>query len=758
MDKKALIIAEKPSAARAIAEALGGFARRQNYLESREYYLSWAMGHLVELADPEEYDPKWKRWSLATLPILPASWRLRVAAATRAQFEVLGRLAGRASRLINACDAGREGELIFRYIAEVLGVALPVQRLWVSSLTREAIRQGFARLLPGSEYDRLYQSALCRARGDWLVGMNATRAFTTRFGELLSVGRVQTPTLALLVRREEEIRQFRPEPYWQVLADFRTAGGAGYRGQWWDPDAGTDRLTTAAAAAAVAERVRAAGAGTVAAVQETDVTEKPPQLFDLTALQREANRRFGLTAAATLKAAQELYEAKLITYPRTDSRYLPRDVAAAVGRPLGALAAAPAYAPLMDRVDPQRIWNGRVVNDARVTDHHAIIPTGEAVPTLAGTGAKIFDLVARRFLANLYPDARFQDTEVITAVGADSFHSRGRVTLDPGWQAVERPAPPAGAEAAEAAAALPPLRPGEAVQVQEVAVERKQTQPPRRYTEAALLGAMEHAGREVEDEALKEAMRGRGLGTPATRAAIIERLKKVGYIETRGKLLLPTPKGERLVSLVARVGAGVLLSAELTGEWEKRIADIQAGTGDPAALLAGIRELTVQVVEQVRNAPEGAGPDPAAAPAAAGSPASGPPAASAPAGAAAGGARAGVPAGTCPRCGAPVLRRSRDWRCTGAGCTLRIPGYLCGRSIGPDLAGLLLREGRTGLVADFVSPRTGKAFAAYLVLRDTDVGFEFPADRKGRRGAPRRSGGRGGPGRGKARGAAAAEG
>lgn len=771
--KKPLIIAEKPSAARAVADALGGFQNAGTHLESAQYMLSWALGHLVELWEPEDYDPRWRRWSLGNLPIVPAAFRVKVIQKTRAQFETLRKLERRASGLINACDAGREGELIFRYVVEAMGAGrLPVRRLWVSSLTREAIRKGFAALQPQSAYDRLYASAVCRARGDWLVGMNATRAFTARFGELLSVGRVQTPTLALLVRRELEIRAFQSEPYWEVTAAFQPeAPLAVYTGKWFGP-AG-DRLPDAETAAAVVARVRAAGRGQVAARTEQETSERPPQLFDLTSLQRDANRRYGLTAAATLKAAQQLYEAKLITYPRTDSRYLTRDMARTVVRPLKALARLPEYQSLAAGADLERIWNGRVVNDARVTDHHAIIPTGEAIGALTGAPARVFDLVARRFLAQFYPEARFLEVDLITAVGPDTFRSRGKQVLQEGWRVVEPPAEPRGAgrsgrgktadagagrgaasaagagaadpgDAEEAAAVLPAVREGDPVAVQEVAAVRKETQPPRRFTEAMLLGAMESAGKEMEEEALREAMKGRGLGTPATRAATIERLKQVGYIETRGKLLVPTEKGERLVRLAGAVGSQVLLSADLTGEWEKRIADIQGGHDDPERLLAAMQELATQVVDQVRTAGTAVGDTGAAAPDTGGG---GPGPAAEDAALLADTAGAGVRAGTCPLCGGTVARTSRDWRCAGAGCELRIPGFLCGKPLGPDVAGILLREGRTQLIAGFVSPRTGKSFSAYLVLQGPRVGFEFPprgAAQRGKRGARKAAPAKGG--------------
>ncbi|MFS8640994.1 MAG: DNA topoisomerase, partial [Symbiobacteriaceae bacterium] len=438
MEGKPLIIAEKPSAAMAIAQALGGFRKREGYLESETYLLSWAVGHLVELLPPEAYDPRWKRWSMDTLPILPEVFRLQVLPSTRSRFQTLARLGRQAPYLVNACDAGREGELIFRYICEAAGLAKPVLRLWVSALTPAAIRAAFAEMKPQEHYDRLYRSARCRAEGDWLVGINASRAFTVKFGELFSAGRVQTPTLAMVVRREREIEAFRPEPYWEVTATFRTPDGREYSGKWFGPDG--DRLSTADAAREVVERVRGRP-GRVESCEEKPVSERPPQLFDLTSLQREANRRYGLTAAATLKAAQALYEAKHITYPRTDSRYLSRALVPQLPGLVRALAARPDLAPLAAQADLSRVTFGtrRVVDDAKVTDHHAIIPTTEVPQRLTGAEAKIYDLIVRRFLAQFYPDARFLEQEVITCAGdlPDRFRSRGRQVLDPGWRQLE---------------------------------------------------------------------------------------------------------------------------------------------------------------------------------------------------------------------------------------------------------------------------------------------------------------------------------
>lgn len=715
---KPLIIAEKPSAARAIAEALGGFSRREGYLESDQYLLSWAVGHLLELMAPEDYEPRWKRWSLESLPILPPAFGLKVAARTKSQYDLLVRLGRQAPELINACDAAREGELIFRYICQAGGLRQPVRRLWVSALTKSAIRKAFGEIRPAAEYDRLYRSALCRAQGDWLVGMNATRVFTVKYNELLSVGRVQTPTLALLVRREEAIERFAPEGYWEVHAGFEASGERQYQGQYFSEEG--NRLKRADEAEAVRSRVQGQP-GRVESVQSKQAAERPPQLYDLTSLQRDANRRFGLTAAATLKTAQALYEAKLITYPRTDSRHLSQSQTAGLTAILKGLGAHPDLRLAAAGADLSLVHPGnrRVIDDSKVTDHHAIIPTGESASKLTGAEATLYGLIARRFLAQFYPDARYEETEVITAAGPlpDRFRSRGRRLLQAGWKAVEpEPAGKAKARArgkgeadgsedagdgAEPAGPLPALTEGEPVLTREAQVKEKSTEPPRRYNEATLLGAMESAGKEMDDEALREAMKGRGLGTPATRAAIIERLKQVGYITLEKRTLTPTEKGRRLIALAERVGAQVLLSAELTGEWEKRIADIQAGTYDPDRFMAEVKILAAQVVEGARRA-EGPVPQERGQPSAA------------------------QALGACPRCGRGVMPSGRNWVCSTASCGLRIPGWLCGKVIEPAVAATLLKKGKSSLLTGFVSQRTGKSFRAYLVLREGKVEFEFP--------------------------------
>lgn len=732
---KPLIIAEKPSAARAIAGALGGFQRKEGYLESPDWAIAWCYGHLVELGDAEDYDPAYKRWRLEHLPILPEQFRLKALPRAAAQLRLIERLSRNASFLVNACDAGREGELIFGYICRKLGLTQPAKRLWVSSLTAEAIREGFRRLRPEEEFQDLYLSAECRSQGDWLTGINGTRAFTRRFDELLSIGRVQTPTLAMVVRREREIQAFQARPYWEVFATFRvppvgapglTPGGVSeaapgglpdatpvgvYVGKWFGAE---DRLWERAMAEEVAAKVDGRPGG-VEKFETRETSEKPPGLFDLTTLQRECNRRFGLTASATARAAQELYETRLITYPRTDSRYLTRDLVPTLPRVLRGLSAVAGYRELVHGADPSRVGYGnrRVVDDARVTDHHAIIPTGEGPGTLLGAAQKVYDAVTRRFLAQFYPDAVFRETEVITNSEGERFRTHQKSPLTPGWTVVEGTGK--SQTAVERAAELPPgLGPGTAVEVAKVDVQERETQPPKRYTEGTLLAAMEAAGREIEDEALREAMKRRGLGTPATRAAIIERLKEVGYLLAEKRVLKPAEKGCALIDRVERVDAGILLSPELTGEWEKRIADIQAGAYDPSRFLAEIRQMVRQLVAQVKNAaavPSAStvDPGPSVDPGSAGDPGE---------------------LGKCPACGRSVLKASRGWACSNPDCDLTIPGYLCGKVLDASLVRQLLSRGATRGIAGFKS-KAGKPFSAVLVLEKGRVEFRFP-DRKRR--------------------------
>src|SRR5690242_9213363 len=517
---KQLVIAEKPSVGQDYARALGGgFQKHEGYLESDERIVSWAVGHLVELAEPEDYDDSLKRWSIKTLPVLPEQFKLRPDARNKKQLDVLKRLIKRddVDDIVNGCDAGREGELIFRYIMDVAKTTKPVQRLWVSSMTKDAIRDGFANLRPGEEMEPLAAAARSRSEADWLVGMNATRAATVKgraLGGVVSLGRVQTPTLALIVRRDLEIDAFVPQTYFQVDARFGLEGPRAYVGRWFEGK--EDRTSEREIAEAVATAAGGAPAK-VASVKRTERKTRPPLLYDLTSLQRDANSRYGLSAQRTLAAAQRLYEGStagaVITYPRTRSQFLPADQIGSLkgrARSLTALPQVRAAAQYVAGLDVLPL--ARVVDDSKVDDHHAIIPTGE-LPTkeLTGDDARIFDLVVRRFLAVFHPEAKFEDTEIITVAAEHRFRTRGRRLIEAGWR---------GAAFGEEAAAeepqqgdddeprqvLPKVDDGERGTCEQAEVLEKQTKPPARYSEASLLRDMETAGKQIEDEELRQAM------------------------------------------------------------------------------------------------------------------------------------------------------------------------------------------------------------------------------------------------------------
>ncbi|MBL0216195.1 MAG: DNA topoisomerase III [Myxococcales bacterium] len=656
-----LVIAEKPSVARDLARVLGvRGGGGKHALEGEQFVITWCIGHLVELEEPAAYDPAWKAWRLDRLPMLPQQFQLRGSKHALPQLRAVETLLRDRSfaAVINACDAGREGELIFRYVYQHAGSRLPIRRLWISSLTDDAIRKGFAALRPGQDYDRLGDAARSRSEADWLVGMNATRAITAKGREaghdaLYSIGRVQTPTLAMLVERERAIQAFVPRPYWEVTAALRTEEGAPVPARWRFERAA--RLGTAELAEQIAARDRAEPAAVVELVRSRTVREPPPQLFDLTSLQRTANRRYGFSAQRTLEIAQALYERhKLITYPRTDSRHLSADVAAELTPAFTALAAVPAYArfaqPLLDT--PPRP-NRRIVDDAKVHDHHAIIPTGTRIvrEALDRDLARVFDLIAIRFLGAFYPDAEIAVTEAWLRTGPatgapptgtfdtelilgalpplpDRYLARGRVRLVAGWQEVagigpEGTARPRAGEARDDArdgedereptGMLPVLVEGQRLTGTYTPVA-KETKPPLRFTEATLLGAMEGAGRAMDDEAMRAAMKDTGLGTPATRASIIETLLRRTYIERDQKWLVPTPTG---IGLISAIPVPSLASPELTGGWEARLAAIARGEDTRAAFMGDIARYVSGIVDAIRGASPPPAPPPGSAPAAA---------------------------------------------------------------------------------------------------------------------------------------------
>ncbi len=698
-----LIVAEKPSVGRDIAGALGEHRRGKGALAGDGWTVTWALGHLVELAPPDAYGDEYKKWRLESLPILPSRFKVKVSPKTREQFAVVKGLLKDPSvgEVVNACDAGREGELIFAYLYGLSGCKKPVRRLWISSLTPEAIRGGFAALREEASMKPLEDAARSRSEADWAVGMNATRAYSVKFGRpgnVLSVGRVQTPTLKLLVEREREIEDFKPEKFWTVHARF-AGEGAGeihtYDGVWFKNK--QNRLSQKEAAERIAEKVRG-GTGTVRKVQRKTQNEKPPLLFDLTELQRNANARYGFTADRTLRAAQALYEdKKLVTYPRTSSRYLSGDLVKTLKKRVAAAGALPELAPFaekllaLDRLPTSK----RVVDDAKVTDHHAIIPTGrKASGSLPADEAKVYDLVARRFLAVFFPAARFENTTVVTAVGEETFLSRGRVVLESGWRALYPDG--VGGRKEKEPPVLPPLEEGREWAVAKVGVKEGETKPPPRYSESALLGAMETAGRLVEDEELRQQMKESGLGTPATRAAIIERLIKVGYLAREKKTLVPTAKGRSLVELL---GESPLVSPELTARWEKRLARMERGQERREGFMGDIGSFVTALVEQVRSL-EGERVVAAYE-------------------SAASGGRSREPLGACPKCGSPVVETRKSYGCSAwkGGCDFAIWKTVAGKRVSEAQARQLLSRGRTGRLRGFKS-RAGKPFAAALKLGD----------------------------------------
>jgi len=728
-----LIIAEKPAVAKDIARVLGKFASRNGYLENQQYIISWAIGHLVELAQPEDYDPVLKTWSIGSLPIIPREFKLKANRSTYKQFKVVKELLGRrdVAEVINACDAGREGELIFRYIYQLAGCRLPIKRLWISSLTDEAIMAGFEGLRNGDQYESLADAARCRSESDWLVGINGTRGFTKKCGTLLSIGRVQTPTLAILVKREKEIRNFVPEPYWQVEVEFLSPVGK-YKGLWFGRSGQNgDRLDCLPAAEAIAAKVRGQ-MGRVESLEKKEQKQPPPLLFDLTELQREMNKRFGFSASKTLKVAQSLYEeAKLITYPRTDSRYLSKDMVKTLPGILRKIGVGEYRDFSLEILAKERLpLAPRTVNDKKVSDHHAIIPTGKT-PNLQGLSKdqlRVYDAVVRRFLANFYPSAELVNTTVVTGVAGEKFRTKQKVVVVPGWRAVY-----GGETSEDEVLDFPQLAEGMEVQALEAEILEKETKPPNRYTEASLLSAMETAGKLVEDEELREAMKHGGLGTPATRAAIIERLIQVGYVERQKKSLIPTEKGIRLIEVIP---VPELISPELTGSWEKKLADIHQGTYTRQEFMEEINGFIHRIVRQVKAMgtvaiPEGPAKGKGRGKKSGRGEKAGNREAIQESKAAARQAAAAGEGGTgelgfCPRCGGVIIRGKKGYGCSNwkQGCDFVVWMEIAGKKLTEKQVQTLLDKGKTGVIKGFVSG-SGRKFDARLALRDGKVDFEY---------------------------------
>lgn len=594
---KTIVLAEKPSVAKEMARVLKCSKSGKGYIEGSKYVITWALGHLVTLAEPGDYDKKYRQWRLEDLPMLPEKLKLRVIRRTSHQFRQVSSLMKRSdiTDLVIATDAGREGELVARWIMRLSGWKKPFKRLWISSQTDQAILQGFAKLKPGNDYNNLFNAAVCRAEADWLIGLNVTRALTCKFDAQLTAGRVQTPTLAMIIEREKEIKNFKAVDYWILRVDF-----GDYSGYWRD-EKGNIRIFDQKKALEIAEKIKGQ-TGEIVKVTVEEKKEHPPLAYDLTELQRDANRRYSFSAQKTLSVLQGLYERhKLVTYPRTDSRYITSDMVDTLPDRLKSISAGP-YAALVRPLLREKLSPGKnFVNDSRVTDHHAIIPTEQPVNlgALDADEKKVYDLIAKRFITVLYPVYRYDRITIITTVKGETFYSKGKVVKDLGWRAVtvkpERQGD--GEEDSIPEQTLKYQRKGERKQVKSCKIKKAKTQPPPRYTEATLLTAMESPGKFIEDDVLRESIKQGGLGTPATRAEIIEKLLNNFYIERNGRELIPTSKGEQLINLVP----SALKSPELTARWELRLSKIARGIESDKKFIADIRVNAKELVDAIRQ-------------------------------------------------------------------------------------------------------------------------------------------------------------
>ncbi len=717
---KSLVITEKPSVARDITQVFGGFTEEDGgaYYENDDMVVTFAVGHLFELLPPEEVDEKYKRWTLDVLPILPPEFKYRPKKGQSDRIRAIKKLLARddIDTVVNACDAGREGELIFREIVDHLGNTKPIQRLWLQSMTDNAIREGFQALRPGEELEGLADAAACRARSDWLIGMNATRALTKRLKTrkektAWSAGRVQTPTLTMLVDREMEVLAHVPKPYWRVTATFEH-DGLSYEGAWFDPefkadaedpDRKDDRIFDEARAQAIKDAI----AGQTATADETrkPSKESAPPLFDLTSLQREANRRFSWSARRALSAAQRCYERhKVLTYPRTDSRCLPEDYRDTVAETLAKLAgsgdhedeAFADYARSAAHLQGAGLENEkRIFDNEGISDHFAIVPTG-AIPEepLTGDDKRLFDLVTRRFLGAFHPPAQWERVERISQVANERFRTRARFLKEPGWRSVL-----AESEEETEATPLPPLVPGQAeargvsVRSLEAETHEEQTKPPARITEARLLSLMENAGKQVDDEDYAAALSEKGIGTPATRADIIENLIGKGYAVRLGKGLRPTVKGIRMIDTLRRIEMKRLTSPQLTGEIEYQLSEVERGKREGSDFMDEITDYTVQIVDRAKTFDYDELVD-------------------------------GEVLGDCPACGRPVIEMSWFYRCVEEppreeDCPMRFWKDTSGRYLDRKTIETLLRDRKTGEIDGFTA-RNGRTYRATIEIDEDD--------------------------------------
>ena len=697
---KKLIIAEKPSVASDIAKALGGFTKQGDWFESDDCVVSSAVGHLLELVLPESHDVKKGKWSFANLPVIPPHFDLRPIERSEPRLNVLLRLIKRkdVDTLVNACDAGREGELIFRYIVQHAKTKKPIERLWLQSMTQTSIRDGFAKLRTDGDMLALADAAKSRSEADWLVGINGTRAMTAFNSKeggfyLTTVGRVQTPTLAILVEREEKIRGFKPRDYWEVHARFGAKAGE-YPGRWfdaeWKKQEDGEKKAERLWEAARAEAIRAACEGKPGTVTEETkpATQMSPLLFDLTSLQREANGRFGFSAKNTLGLAQALYEKhKVLTYPRTDARALPEDYVPTVKQTLEMLKEG-SYVMYAAEI-LKKGWvkpNKRIFDNSKISDHFAIIPTLQAPKSLSEPEQKLYDLVVRRFLAVFYPAAEHLQTTRITEVSGHKFKTEGRILKNPGWLAVY------GKATQEENENLPAVGPDEKVGTLDIQSVAIQTKPPARYSEATLLSAMEGAGKLLEDDELREAMSQKGLGTPATRAAVIEGLIREEYLHRNGRELVPTPKAFSLLFALKHFEVSEITSPELTGDWEFKLKQMEQGKLKREEFMEHIESVTRDLVSRIKN---GDIPDTAFS----------------------------TVAAPCPKCGGVIQENYRKFQCQA--CDFNIWKVTAGREWAPEEVAELIAKRTIGPLTGFRS-RMGRPFAAVLKLNDEQrIEFDF---------------------------------
>jgi len=704
---KTLIIAEKPSVASDISKALGKFQKHEDYFENDSYVISSAVGHLLEITPPEGVEAAKGKWAFKNLPVIPPHFDLMPIERSENRLRALKKLIKRedVSALINACDAGREGELIFRNIVRYTKAKQPVQRLWLQSMTPAAIREGFTQLRTDADMLPLSDAASSRAEADWLVGINGTRAmtaFNSKQGGFFKtpVGRVQTPTLAVLVEREERIRGFDPRDFWEVIGTFDCAAGQ-YTGRWFDEKFQKSETDDQLKPERIWELARAEALRGQCLGQPGTVTEesKPttslsPLLYDLTSLQRDANSRFGFSAKNTLGLAQALYERhKVLTYPRTDSRALPEDYIGTVKNTLGMLGGVTGYSTFADQILKSG-WvhpNKRIFNNAKISDHFAIIPTSLAPKNLSEPEQKLYDLVTKRFLAIFYPVAEFLETVRITRVAGEPFKSTGKVLVSPGWLTVY------GKQSdSDETPSLAPVKPGETVKTSAVEVKANVTKPPARFTEATLLSAMEGAGKLVDDDELREAMNEKGLGTPATRAAIIEGLILEGYVLRLGRDLQATAKAFSLMELLNGLGVPELTKPELTGEWEFQLREMQRRKISRQQFMEGIAEMTRRIVDRAKKYEFDTIPG-----------------------------DFGKLKTPCPKCGGVLHEKYRQYQCMAPGCDFALWKTLCGRMFEPEEIEQLIRDKQIGPLQGFRS-KQGFPFAAVIKLSgEHKLTFDF---------------------------------